>query len=48
MVIAPEIGGGAGTAATAVNAIEYLACAAPGLIHLTDLPPLNSPRAFTV
>ncbi|SEO37480.1 4-hydroxy-tetrahydrodipicolinate reductase [Salinihabitans flavidus] len=46
MVIAPEIGGGAGTAAAAVNAIEYLACTAPGLIHLTDLP-LNSPRALT-
>jgi hypothetical protein len=46
MIIAPEIGGGAGTAAAAVNAIEYLACAPPGLIHLTDLP-LNSPRAVT-
>jgi len=46
MVIAPEIGGGAGTAAAAVNAIEYLACAAPGLVHLTDLP-INSPRVLT-
>jgi len=46
MVVAPEIGGGAGTAAAAVNAIEYLACAAPGLVHLTDLP-LNSPRVLT-
>lgn len=44
MTLAPEIGGGEGTAAAAVNAIAYLHRAGPGLIHLTDLP-LTSPRA---
>lgn len=44
MVLSPEIGGGAGTAAAAVNAIAHLHRAPPGLVHLTDLP-LTSPRA---
>ncbi|WP_434289206.1 hypothetical protein [Celeribacter sp. SCSIO 80788] len=44
MVLSPEIGGGAGTAAAAVNAVAYLHRATPGLVHLTDLP-LTSPRA---
>lgn len=38
MTIAPEIAGGAGTAAAAVNAVAHLDRAAPGLVHLTDLP----------
>ena len=44
MTIAPEIPGGAGTAAAAVNAVAHLRHAAPGLVHLTDLP-LTVPRA---
>ncbi|MGM0784964.1 MAG: NADP-binding protein [Pseudomonadota bacterium] len=44
MRISPEVAGGAGTAACAVNAIAYLAQAAPGLVHLNELP-LTSPRS---
>ncbi|WFE74781.1 hypothetical protein [Roseinatronobacter sp. S2] len=43
MRITPEIGGGAGTAAAAVNALAYLRRAPVGLVHLTDLP-LTSPK----
>ncbi|WP_029074839.1 hypothetical protein [Kaistia adipata] len=45
MTITPEIKGGDGTAAAAVNAIEYLSAAQPGLLAVTDLP-VNSPRHF--
>lgn len=47
MRISPEIGGGAGTAAAAVNALAYLGRAPSGLVHLTDLP-LTSPRMTTI
>lgn len=43
MRITPEIGGGAGTAAAAVNALAWLRRAPAGLVHLTDLP-LTSPK----
>ncbi|MBA2778430.1 NADP-binding protein [Billgrantia kenyensis] len=43
MRISPEVGGGAGTAACAVNAIAYLPLARPGLVHLNELP-LTAPR----
>ncbi|PZX36979.1 4-hydroxy-tetrahydrodipicolinate reductase [Roseinatronobacter thiooxidans] len=46
MQITPEIGGGAGTAAAAVNALAYLRHAPAGLVHLTDLP-LTSPKLTT-
>jgi 2,4-diaminopentanoate dehydrogenase len=46
MQITPEIGGGAGTAAAAVNAIAYLRGAPAGLVHVTDLP-LTSPKMTT-
>jgi len=44
MCISPEVTGGAGTAACAVNAIAYLAKARAGLVHLNELP-LTSPRS---
>lgn len=44
MRISPEVAGGAGTAACAVNAIAWLAQANPGLVHLIELP-LTSPRS---
>lgn len=44
MTTAPEIPGGAGTAAAAVNAVAHLSRAQPGLVHLTDLP-LTVPQA---
>lgn len=44
MRISPEISGGSGTAACAVNAIVYLTQASPGLVHLNELP-LTSPRS---
>lgn len=43
MTITPEIGGGAGTAACAVNAVDRLAHAPAGLVHVTDLP-IAAPR----
>jgi 2,4-diaminopentanoate dehydrogenase len=46
MQITPEIGGGAGTAAAAVNAVAYLRAAPAGLVHVTDLP-LTSPKMTT-
>lgn len=46
MRITPEITGGAGTAAAAVNALARLSRAPAGLVHLTDLP-LTSPRMTT-
>lgn len=45
MTITPEIRGGDGTAAAAVNALERIRHAAPGLVKVTDLP-LNSPFYF--
>jgi hypothetical protein len=45
MSITPEIRGGDGTAAAAVNALERLRHAPPGIVHVTDLP-LNSPYFF--
>ncbi|MFP3979004.1 hypothetical protein [Marinobacter sp. KMM 10035] len=45
MRISPEVSGGSGTAACAVNAIAYLRQAKPGLVHINELP-LTSPRSF--